>query len=245
MRTRILYIEDEQFLGKIVSESLESEGFEVRWETDGAAVMGQLSAFGPDICVIDIMLPNVDGYTLCRQIRSGFPSMPILFLTAKTETKDLVEGFEAGGTDYVRKPFSLEELVVRIHNQLQIMTGSGKINQSNPEEIQLGKYRLFPRRYELQAPSQLIRLSQRNMQILTLLASSPNGVTDRKELLLSVWGDDSFFNSRNLDVYIRKIRGYLKEDPNIEIQTLKGKGYLLTTGSSGPEIPGTSPYTDH
>jgi len=227
MRTRILYIEDEQFLGKIVSEFLESEGFEVQWETDGATVMDQLAAFGPDICVIDIMLPNVDGYTLCRQIRSGFPSMPILFLTAKTETKDLVKGFEAGGTDYVRKPFSLEELVVRIHNQMQIMTGSGKVNQDNPEEVQLGKYRLFPNRYELHAPSQVIRLSQRDMQILTLLTSSPSGVTDRKELLLSVWGDDSFFNSRNLDVYIRKIRGYLKEDPNIRIQTLKGKGYFL------------------
>lgn len=227
MKTRILYIEDEPFLGKIVSESLESEGFEVCWETDGAGVMDQLAAFGPDICVVDIMLPNIDGYTLCRQIRSGFPSMPILFLTAKTETKDLVKGFEAGGTDYVRKPFSLEELVVRIRNQIQIMNGRVEMGQANPDEIPLGKYRLFPRRYELQTPSQLIPLSQRDMQILAILASSPNGVTDRRELLLSVWGDDSFFNSRNLDVYIRKLRGYLKEDPNIRIKTLKGKGYLL------------------
>jgi two-component system response regulator VicR len=229
MKVKVLYIEDEQFLGKIVSESLESEGFEVLWEMDGAEVMNLFSRFSPDICVVDIMLPNIDGYTLCRQIRALHPALPIIFLTAKTETSDLVKGFHAGGTDYIRKPFSMDELVARIHNQLQLRTGLGQLPPENREEIHIGKYCFYPRRYELHAPSGIIRLSQRDMQVLSILASAPNRVTDRKELLLSVWGDDSFFNSRNLDVYIRKLREYLKEDPGIQIQTLKGKGYLFTT----------------
>jgi DNA-binding response OmpR family regulator len=123
----------------------------------------------------------------------------------------------------------MDELVARIHNQLQLRTGLGQLPPENREEIHIGKYCFYPRRYELHAPSGIIRLSQRDMQVLSILASAPNRVTDRKELLLSVWGDDSFFNSRNLDVYIRKLREYLKEDPGIQIQTLKGKGYLFTT----------------
>jgi len=228
MRNRVLYVEDEPFLGKIVFESLETEGFDVLWETDGADVMGHLSGFRPDICVIDVMLPNLDGFTLCRQIRTLYPSLPVIFLTAKTEIPDLVQGFSAGGTDYLRKPFSLEELVLRIHNQLQICAGFSPVTPDGSEEIEIGLYHYFSNRYELLAPSGLIRLSQREKQVLSLLAAKRNQVTDRKELLLTVWGDDSFFNSRNLDVYIRKLRGHFKEDPSIKILTLKGKGYLLT-----------------
>jgi DNA-binding response OmpR family regulator len=230
MKTKVLYIEDEPFLGKIVKETLEQQGFDILWVADGAGVMGVLAAFHPDICVLDIMLPNIDGYTLCRQIRGLYSGLPIIFLTAKTETADLVKGFAAGGTDYIRKPFSLEELVVRIHNQLLMASGNGRMDAESGEEIWLGRYRFIPHRYELHAPSGLIRLSQRDMQVLSHLASAPNRVTDRRELLLSVWGDDSFFNSRNLDVYIRKLRGFLGEDPSIQIQTIKGKGYLFLTG---------------
>ena len=230
MKIKILYIEDEPFLGKIVTETLEQQGFDIRWVADGAGVLRVLASFHPDICVLDIMLPHIDGYTLCRQIRGLHPGLPIIFLTAKTETADLVKGFEAGGTDYIRKPFSLEELVVRIHNQLQMVSGNGRVDPGGGEEIRLGRYRFLPHRYELHGPSGVIRLSQRDMQVLSHLASAPNRVTDRRELLLSVWGDDSFFNSRNLDVYIRKLRGFLQEDPSVQIQTIKGKGYLFLTG---------------
>jgi len=227
MKIRILYIEDEPFLGKIVSESLEAEGLEVVWETDGNAVMGRLAGFIPDICVLDIMLPNIDGYTLARQIREVLPEVPVIFLTAKTETADLVKGFESGGTDYIRKPFSMDELLVRIKNQLAIHKNGKKISDPNAGDVKIGKYVFYPLKYELHGPAGIIKLSQRDRQVLSILASNPNGVTDRRELLMSVWGDDSFFNSRNLDVYIRKIREYLKEDPSIKIQTIKGKGYLF------------------
>jgi len=229
MKTRILYIEDELFLGKIVKETLEDQGFEVIWETDGARVMNHFTAFAPDICVIDIMLPNIDGYSLCRQIRGLYQKLPIIFLTAKVETADLVKGFESGGTDYIRKPFSIEELIIRIKNQLNLTNGTSRQPETDSHEIQLGIYSFYPDRYELHSPSGIQRISQRDMQILNMLCSNRNRVTDRRELLLSVWGDDSFFNSRNLDVYMRKLRTYLSGDPNIEIQTIKGRGYLFIT----------------
>lgn len=228
MKIRVLYIEDEKHLGKIVSETLEKQGYEVVWETDGAQVIRHLTgSFDPDICVLDIMLPHVDGYDLCRQLTSLKPGIPVIFLTAKTETSDLVRGFEAGGSDYIRKPFSIEELIVRIKNLLAITNGVERKAETQNDALPLGLYTYYPQRYELKSPAELIQLSQRESEILTHFAGSVNQVIDRKQLLLSVWGDDSFFNSRNLDVYIRKLREYFKQDAEIRIQTLKGKGYLF------------------
>jgi len=228
VKRKVFYIEDEPFLGKIVKDTLENQDFEVLWETDGGKVMQHFESYTPDICVLDIMLPNIDGYSLCRQIRSIFPNMPVIFLTAKVETTDLINGFESGGTDYIRKPFSIEELIVRINNQLQIVSGTSPNTTDSDREIILGKYTFFPGRYELKSVTKTIKLSQRDMQVLNILASNKNQVVNRKDILISIWGDDSFFNSRTLDVYIRKLRDYLKEDTSIEIVTLKGKGYLFT-----------------
>ncbi|MBE9516912.1 MAG: response regulator transcription factor [Bacteroidetes bacterium] len=234
MKTKIFYIEDELYLGRIVKETLENQGYEVVWESDGARVMNHLGNYWPDICVLDIMLPHVDGYELCKQIKAVKPRLPVIFLTAKTETADLVRGFEAGGTDYIRKPFSMEEVMVRIENQLSLGQGTAPNSGSLREEIPLGKYTYHPSRYELVSPEGSLQLSQRESEILSQLAASVNRVIERKQLLISVWGDDSFFNSRNLDVYIRKIREYFKHDPNIRIQTLKGKGYLFLAPQDAP-----------
>lgn len=214
------------FLGKIVSETLEKSGFEVHWEKDGAMVTEYLSINTPDLCILDIMLPNVDGYTLCREIKKAHSGMPIIFLTAKTETEDIVRGFEAGGTDYLRKPFSMDELIARINNQLKI-TGGNRLASLEVQVIKIGIFSLHTIRYELDGPAGVVRLSHREMQILMKLLSNTNAITDRKELLNEVWGDDTFFNSRNLDVYIRKLREYFAGDRSIAIQTLKGRGYLF------------------
>ena len=227
MKKKILYIEDEHYLGRIVKETLENQGYELVWETDGAKVIKHLGSFNPDVCVLDIMLPHVDGYELCMQIKTLKPELPVIFLTAKTETADLVRGFESGGTDYIRKPFSMEEVIVRIENQLTQLKGKGLSPAPPKEEIRLGSYTYYPSRYELLSPEGKVQLSQRDSELLTQLAASVNRVIERKQLLLSIWGDDSYFNSRNLDVYIRKMREYFKHDPNIRIQTLKGKGYLF------------------
>lgn len=227
MKKKILYVEDELSLGKIVSETLGNLGFEILWETDGSRVMHHFINFTPELCILDIMLPHVDGYSLCREISRRCPDIPIIFLTARVETADLIKGFEAGGTDYIRKPFSLEELLARINNQFRLRSGVKEIRINEQEEIRVGKYTFFPGRYELHSPAGVIKLSQRDMQVLSHLISNINKVVDRKNLLMNVWGDDSFFNSRNLDVYIRKLRQYLKDDPTLLIQTLKGKGYLF------------------
>lgn len=226
MKTKILYIEDEELLGKIVLDTLVKKGYDVRWEKDGAQVMNSFSLFMPDVCVVDIMLPNIDGYTLSKNIRGLYPRLPIIFLTAKTETADLVKGFDSGGTDYIKKPFSIEELIARIENQLAIY--SGRTTEPDiMDKIILGKYEYCPALFELIGPAGTIKLSHRDTQILNILCANRNHITDRKNLLLSVWGDDSFFNSRTLDVYIRKIRQHLKDDEAISLQTLKGKGYLF------------------
>ncbi len=227
MKTKVLYIEDEPFLGRIVKETLQQQGFDVLLVDDGGKVMDALARFIPEICVLDIMLPNVDGYTLCKLIRSRYAHLPVIFLTAKTETPDLVKGFEAGGNDYVRKPFSMEELIARIRNMLRLHTEQKTKQTPLPDEIQIGSYVLVPARYELISPTRVIKLSARDMQVLEILAQNLNHIVDRRELLLAVWGDDSFFNSRTLDVYIRKLRGYLSEDASAELVTLKGKGYLF------------------
>ena len=231
MKTKILYIEDEPNLGKIVYDTLILNNFEVVWEKDGAKVIEKFNNFTPDICLIDIMLPNIDGYQLCYLIKDKYPNMPIIFLTAKDETQDLIKGFEAGATEYIKKPFSIEELIIRINNQLNLhknhLLTKEYSNAGDEYQIKIGSYTFFPKRFELVAPSGTVKLSNREGELIEALVSKGNQIIKKQDILLNIWGDDSFFNSRNLDVYIRKIRNYFKEDKNIEIQTLRGKGYLF------------------
>jgi two-component system response regulator VicR len=223
-KTKLLYVEDEPFLGKIVKESLESRGMTVQMVGDGARVMEVFAQFQPDICVLDVMLPNRDGFSLGKEIRQLKPQLPIIFLTAKTQTQDLLEGFASGGNDYIRKPFSMEELIVRIDNLLQL-SQQNQQRQEQQEEIQVGRYTFFPQRYELSINGQARKLSHRESQLLQILIDHWGRKVERSYILNEVWGDDSFFNSRNLDVYITKLRGYLKQDEAVKIITLKGVGY--------------------
>lgn len=227
-RASIYYVEDEPSLGRIVCDTLRKEGYEVTWETDGAKVVRGIKEARPDLCVLDIMLPGVDGLSLCRTIRGIYPRMPVIFLTARTSTEQVVEGFEAGGTDYLRKPFSIGELVARIENQLRL-TGETRNKTGNQEIINIGSFVLDTERYELRSDSTLTKLSNRDMEVLTMLYANRNGVTARRDILMSVWGDDSYFNSRTLDVYIRKLRRIFSSDEGIRIVTLKNNGYLFLT----------------
>lgn len=225
-KIRLLYVEDEPFLGKIVKESLESRDFEVRMVADGAEVLPALNGFHPDICVLDVMLPHRDGFSLAQEIRQGHPALPIIFLTAKSQTEDVLKGFASGGNDYLRKPFSMEELIVRLHNLLALMRGGNPLAASNPNDaVAIGQYRFFPLKYELRHGEEVRKLSAREADLLKILVEHRNFTVARKEMLMKVWGDDNIFNSRNLDVYITKLRTYLREDPAIEIITIKGIGY--------------------
>jgi DNA-binding response OmpR family regulator len=221
MSVKILYVEDEVFLGKIVSESLEQRGYQIKWVTDGADVMQSLTSAKPDICILDVMLPHINGFDLGSQIRKLHPALPIIYLTAKDQTEDVLKGFASGGNDYIRKPFSIEELIVRIEN---LMKGQPTAGLSDAP-TQLGDLQFSPRKMELITPTESIRLSHRDSELLKILVEHQNLPIERKVILKQLWGDDSFFNSRNLDVYITKLRKHLKADPRIEIITLKGVGY--------------------
>jgi DNA-binding response OmpR family regulator len=225
-KTKILYVEDEPFLGRIVKESLESRDYEVNMVMDGKEVMGSFKQVNPDICVLDVMLPNKDGYAIAQSVRQLNPNIPIIFVTAKTQSEDVIKGFEAGGNDYLRKPFSMEELIVRVNNLLNL---TKKTTATGAESIVLGKFEFSPNRYELKQGETSRKLSHREAILLQILCENKNNTISRKDILMRVWGDDSFFNSRNLDVYITKLRDYLREDPSIEIITIKGIGYHFAT----------------
>jgi len=228
MSITILYAEDELFLGKIVKESLQSRGFMVHMESDGAKAFDAFKKIHPDVCILDVMLPNKDGFEIAEEIRAINTQVPILFLTAKTQTGDVVKGFTMGGNDYIRKPFSMEELIVRIENVLR--TKEGKVITVSADIVQLGKYRFYTNRQLLVNDKEEKKLSYRESELLKILYENRDGIIDRKNILNLLWGNDSFFNSRNLDVYINKIRSYLREDESLEILTIKGIGYRFITG---------------
>ncbi|MEM1123180.1 MAG: response regulator transcription factor [Bacteroidota bacterium] len=221
--TKILYVEDEPFLGKIVKESLETRSYQVKMVEDGAEVMAIFQSWQPDICVLDVMLPNKDGFTIGKEIRAINSTIPIIFLTAKNQTEDLLKGFQSGGNDYIKKPFSMEELIVRIENMIQL-------SKQNPvkkvtQAIKIGAFTFHPLKYQLVHTNSTQKLSHRENELFKMLAAHQNQAINRKEILLKIWGDDSYFNSRNLDVYIKKIRTYLQADASLKLVTLKGVGY--------------------
>lgn len=236
-KIKLLYVEDEPFLGKIVKESLESRAFDVRMIADGAEVLPALGVFQPDICVLDVMLPHRDGFSLAEEIRRKHPALPIIFLTAKSQTEDVLKGFASGGNDYLRKPFSMEELIARLHNLLSLAGPASRTRQrlapaapAAATEVPIGRYRFLPLKYELRLGDFVRKLSAREADLLKILVEHRHTTANRKDILLQVWGDDSFFNSRNLDVYITKLRHYLRDDPAIEIITIKGVGYHFVAG---------------
>lgn len=229
-RIKVLYAEDEIFLGKIVKETLESRGFEVVMVTNGALVLEAFAAGQPDICVLDVMLPNRNGFELAADIRAVNDDVPIIFLTAKTQTEDLVRGFRTGGNDYIRKPFSMEELIVRIENALRVRRdagagpGSGGAGGAG-ETIPIGIYFFHTHRQVLMGGQEERKLSYRESELLKQLWMARDHIISREDILQAIWGNDSFLNSRNLDVYITKLRNYLKGDERVEILTIKGVGY--------------------
>ena len=196
---RILYVEDEPSLGKIVKDSLESRNYNVNLVQDGAHVITQFHKHAPHICVLDVMLPNKDGFTLGQEIRELDASVPIIYLTAKTQTKDLINGFSSGGNDYIKKPFSMEELIVRIENLLSL-TNQSKDTSVLDSEVKLGSFTFYPKKFSLERNGNEISLSNREAELLKILVKNMNKSVDRKDILEHLWGNDSIFNSRSLPI---------------------------------------------
>ncbi|MBX2846362.1 MAG: response regulator transcription factor [Saprospiraceae bacterium] len=224
---RILYAEDEPGIGQIVKDGLELMGYDVVWALDGLTAKQSFAVQQPDICILDVMMPKMDGFELGKHIHSLQPQLPIIFLTARDQTEDVLEGFSSGGNDYIRKPFSMKELEVRINNLLQLQAQPGQTN--TPETFTIGAFHFNTISYELKHHDISKKLTHKEAALLTMLAGSANQAVERKHILLNIWDDDSFFHSRSLDVYIKKLRNYLAVDPSVEIVTLKGIGYRLVT----------------
>lgn len=222
----ILLIEDEFTLGEIVKESLESRQFTVIHCESGRIGLQKFFETKPSLVILDVMLPDADGFELARQIRQTNKEVAILFLTAKSLPQHVVEGFESGGNDYLKKPFSLEELIVRI--KVLLSRDRLLIDESELSDVlEIGDYKIFPQRQLLQYQSETKKLSSREAELLKLLYFSRNRVIERKTILLKLWNDDHIFNSRSLDVYITKLRKYLAQDRQVQIINYRGTGYKL------------------
>jgi DNA-binding response OmpR family regulator len=227
-KIRILLAEDELALAHIVRESLEEQGFEVILCANGEQALQKYEECKPDILALDIMMPKMDGFEVAKKVREKDRITPILFLTARSQPKDVVAGFESGANDYLKKPFSVEELIVRIKVLLSNdrLLERTKINRAN-ENFSIGNVTFNPVKNTIQQGISTWQLTARESDILKLLCQQEQEVIHRKTLLKNIWGDDNFFNARSLDVFITKLRSHLKADPNIQIINIRGIGYKL------------------
>jgi DNA-binding response OmpR family regulator len=219
----IILAEDEPSLGQIIKESLETRNFKVFLATNGEEALELYQKKSVELLVLDVMMPKKDGFTLAKEIRAVNVDIPIIFLTAKSQTNDVVEGFNIGGNDYLKKPFSMEELIVRIHNLLNRSTVSKK-----EKLTQVGAYNFDFQKQTLQFKNtEVINLTHRESQLLFHLLKNKNQVLDRSFVLKELWGNDDFFNARSMDVFITKLRKKLKLDTAIQIVNVRGYGYKL------------------
>ncbi|AUP79982.1 response regulator transcription factor [Flavivirga eckloniae] len=221
--TTILLAEDEPALGQIIKESLETRQFKVLLCNNGEMAFEVYKNSNPELLVLDVMMPKKDGFTLAKDIRATDDSIPIIFLTAKSQTQDVVEGFSIGGNDYLKKPFSMEELIVRINNLLNRVR-----LQKTSEVLQIGNYTFNFTKQILQFKDQeAIQLTHREAHLLFHLIKNKNQVLDRSLILNKLWGSDDFFNARSMDVFITKLRKKLNLDDTIQIINVRGFGYKL------------------
>lgn len=222
-KTTILLAEDEPALGMIIKESLETRNFKVLLCENGEKAYDVYKTHQPELLVLDVMMPKKDGFTLAKEIRAIDETVPIIFLTAKSQTRDVVEGFTIGGNDYLKKPFSIEELIVRINNLLKRTQ-----LQKTSEILTLGQYSFnFPKQTLQFNDEPSIQLTHREAHLLFHLIKNKNQVLDRSLILNKLWGNDDFFNARSMDVFITKLRKKLSEDNTIQILNVRGFGYKL------------------
>jgi DNA-binding response OmpR family regulator len=221
-KIKILLAEDESSLALIIKESLETRNFEVMHCINGEIAFDTFTKQDFDLLVLDVMMPKKDGFTVAKDVRKIDKKVPIIFLTAKSQTQDVIEGFNAGGTDYLKKPFSMEELIVRIHSLL------GRINtDKSDEKIAVGTYSFNFTKQTLAFSDEITALTHRESELLLLLIENKNEVLERSIVLKKIWGNDDFFNGRSMDVFITKLRKKLNLDSNIQIINVRGQGYKL------------------
>jgi two-component system, OmpR family, response regulator len=225
---KLLLVEDDPNLGILLADYLRAKGHAVHLSTDGEQGWNAFAKGSFDLVVLDVMMPVKDGFTLAREIRQRDAAIPIIFLTAKSMKQDTIKGFEHGADDYLTKPFSMEELLLRVG---AVLRRSGSRNmvqtQEEPAEYGFGSCTFDHRRQQLHTPVGSRKLTTKESELLRLLCAHRNDVLERSHALEKVWGNDSYFSGRSMDVYIAKLRKYLRDDPSVEIINVHGKGFRL------------------
>lgn len=225
MKGTILLVEDDMNLGFVIQDSLKMNGYKVHLCSDGKMGLKQFNEGEYDLCILDVMLPHKDGFTLAEDIRKINKSVPIVFLTAKSMTEDKIKGFKSGGDDYITKPFSTEEFLLRVEAILK-RSGKSEEKKSNSNYI-IGTYEFESENYLLKRNGSEQKLTKKEAEVLKLLCQHKGNVLPRELVLNMVWGDDTYFNGRSLDVFITKLRKYLKDDEAIKITNVHGVGFKL------------------
>lgn len=224
-KPKLLIVEDDPNLGQILREYLEIKGYDPQLCTDGEAGFNVFAKQSFDMCILDVMMPKKDGFTLAREIRTRNKQIPIIFLTAKSMKEDTIEGLKIGADDYLTKPFSMEELLLRM-NAIFRRTAPAGVNHEQ-QQFSIGRLKFDAHLHSLETPSKKIKLTAKENALLLLFCQNLNKTVDRSEALLKIWNDDSYFNARSMDVYIAKLRKYIREDEKVNILTVHGQGFKL------------------
>lgn len=226
MNTKILFVEDDVNLGFVTKDNLEEEGYEIVHCEDGAKGLEEFRKSDFDLCLLDVMLPKVDGFTLAENIRELNPEVPIIFLTAKSMQEDKIAGLKLGADDYITKPFNIEELILKI----EIFLKRNKISEdAKPQtSFQIGNYLFDSADYCLKYEGEERKLTRRENELLRYFAQNLEIVLKREDILMKIWGNDDYFNGRSLDVFISRLRKYLKDDENIEIKNIHRVGFKMS-----------------
>lgn len=228
-KTKVLLVEDDANLGTLLKEYLEAKGYDTTLGVNGKQGYEQFTKGKYSICILDVMMPIKDGFTLAKEIRAIDAAVPIVFLTAKSMKEDTIQGFQSGADDYITKPFSMEELLLRL--QAILRRTDGKSSKDNSQtSFKIGNYKFDYQHQVLDLKGMQQKLTTKEAELLKLLALNLNEVLDRNFALKSIWNDDNYFNGRSMDVYIAKLRKYLKDDANVELLNVHGKGFKLLVG---------------
>ncbi|GEO11728.1 response regulator transcription factor [Segetibacter aerophilus] len=222
---KVLLCEDDTNLGMVLKNYLELNDYDVILERDGRLGLAAFQREKFDICLLDVMMPNMDGFTLAEEIRDVDPDMPLFFLSAKTMKEDIIAGYKLGADDYITKPFDSEVLLLKIKAILKRNEEENRINENI--EFDLGSFHFNPKLRELSHNGVMQTLSPKENELLKMLAEHKNDLLPREQALKRIWGSDTYFNGRSMDVYIAKLRKYLKDDTNIEIVNIHGNGFRL------------------
>ncbi len=222
-KSKILYAEDDQTIAFLIQDSLEPY-YDVDYHDNGKSALEAFDIYSYDICLLDIMMPEVDGFELAKHIRTHNSEIPIIFISAKALKEDRIKGLKIGADDYLVKPFSIEELILKI----EVFLKRTKKTDHAPAKYQIGKYHFDPKNYTLQEQNKIITLTQRESELLLYFIRHRNSVLKRQDILKAVWGDDDYFMGRSLDVFISRLRKVFADEENISIENLHGIGFRFS-----------------